>query len=63
MNAETPQVHRVERVDDIPVLLALLQRLKVDPILDRHVPSGHRRQQLLLCRLGFDEHDPHRQRI
>ncbi len=44
MNAETPQVHRVERVDDIPVLLATLQRLKVDKILDRHFPSGHRWQ-------------------
>lgn len=42
MNAETPQVHRVERVDDIPVLLATLQLLKVDKILDRHFPSGHR---------------------
>src|SRR5262249_41592227 len=42
MNAETPHVQRVERVDDIPVLLALLQRLKVDQILDRHFPSGHR---------------------
>ena len=38
MNAETPQVHRVERVDDIPVLLATLQRLKVDKILDRTFP-------------------------
>jgi transposase len=37
-----PQVHGVERVDDIPVLLATLQRLKVDEILDRHFPSGHR---------------------
>ena len=42
MSAETPQVHRVERVDDIPVLLATLQRLKVAEILDRHFPSGHR---------------------
>ena len=42
MNAKTPQVHRVERVDDIPVLLATLQHLKVDRILDRHFPSGHR---------------------
>lgn len=42
MNAETAQVHRVERIDDIPVLLATLQRLKVDEILDRHFPSGHR---------------------
>ena len=42
MNKELPQVHRVERVDDIPVLLATLQRLKVPQILDRHYPSGHR---------------------
>jgi len=44
MNTASPQVHRVERVDDIPVLLATLQRLKVDKILDRHFPSGHRWQ-------------------
>ncbi len=42
MNSETPQVHRVERVDDIPVLLATLNKLKVAEILDRHYPSGHR---------------------
>jgi transposase len=42
MNTESPQVHRVERVDDIPVLLATLRRLKVAEILDRHFPSGHR---------------------
>jgi transposase len=42
MNSASPQVHRVERVDDIPVLLATLQRLKVAEILDRHFPSGHR---------------------
>jgi transposase len=42
MNSTSPQVHRVERVDDIPVLLATLQRLKVAEILDRHFPSGHR---------------------
>jgi transposase len=42
MDTKTPHVHRVERVDDIPVLLATLQRLKVDKILDRHFPSGHR---------------------
>ncbi|HKI31130.1 MAG TPA: hypothetical protein VKA46_04640 [Gemmataceae bacterium] len=32
----------MERVDDIPVLLATLQRLHVAEILDRHFPSGHR---------------------
>ena len=42
MRTESPQVHRVERVDDIPVLLATLQRLNVAEILDRHFPSGHR---------------------
>jgi transposase len=29
-------------VDDIPVLLATLQRLHVDQILDHHFPTGHR---------------------
>ena len=38
MNSEIPQVHRVERVDDIPVLLATLNKLKVAEILDRHYP-------------------------
>ena len=42
MNSEPLQVHRVERVDDIPVLLATLNKLKVAKILDRHYPSGHR---------------------
>ncbi|HKB39737.1 MAG TPA: hypothetical protein VKD72_25095 [Gemmataceae bacterium] len=44
MNTEPPQVHRVERVDDIPVLLATLRRLNVAEVLDRHFPSGHRWQ-------------------
>src|SRR3954467_3021840 len=42
MNSEPVQVYRVERVDDIPVLLATLNKLKVAEILDRHYPSGHR---------------------
>src|SRR5262245_3074841 len=42
MNTETPRVHRVERVDDIPVLLATLQRLKVAQLLDSHFPTAHR---------------------
>jgi transposase len=42
MKPETARVHRVERVDDIPVLLATLKRMKVDKILDHHFPSGHR---------------------
>ena len=41
MRTESPQVHRVERVDDIPVLLTTLQRLNVAEILDRHFPSSH----------------------
>ena len=41
MNIATPQVRRVERVDDLPVLLATLQRMNVAEILDRHFPSGH----------------------
>src|SRR5690349_19427065 len=42
MNSETMKVHRVERVDDIPVLLATLERLKVREVFDGHFPSGHR---------------------
>jgi transposase len=45
MNTNPPFVHRVERVDDIPVLLAILRdKLKVAEILDRHYRSGHRWQ-------------------
>jgi transposase len=42
MNTAPPQVHRVERVDDLPVLLATLKQLHVAEILDRHYPTGHR---------------------
>ena len=42
MNTESPKVHRVERVDDIPVLWATLQRLKVAEVLDRHFPRSAR---------------------
>src|SRR5262245_44701060 len=42
MNSEQLQVQRVERVDDIPVLLATLKKLNVAEVLDRHFPSGHR---------------------
>src|SRR5436305_9511638 len=42
MSIEQPHVHRVERVDDIPVLLATLQELNVAEVLDRHFPTGHR---------------------
>src|ERR1700732_3694994 len=41
MKTATAQVHRVERVDDIPVRLAALQRLNVAEILDRHFPTSH----------------------
>src|SRR5436309_15947379 len=44
MNTEYPRVHRVERVDDIPVLLATLKQMKVAEILDRHFPTGHQWQ-------------------
>jgi transposase len=42
MNTESLKVHCVERVDDIPVLWATLERLRLAQILDRHFPSGHR---------------------
>lgn len=42
MSNHSPQIHRVERVDDLPVLLATLKTLQVAEILDRHFPSGHR---------------------
>src|SRR3954464_406051 len=42
MDSTSPQVRRVERVDDIPILLATLRRLNVPDVLDRHFPSGHR---------------------
>src|SRR5437660_7881079 len=42
MGTEAAHVHRVERVDDIPGLLATLKHLKVAETLDRHFPSGHR---------------------
>src|SRR5947208_2805439 len=42
MDSTSPQVCRVERVDDIPILLATLRRLNVADVLDRHFPSGHR---------------------
>jgi transposase len=44
MNSEELQVYGVERVDDLPVLLATLKELKVAEILDRHFPTGHRWQ-------------------
>jgi transposase len=45
MNTNPAEEHRVERVDDIPVLLATLRdKLKVAEILDHHYPTGHRWQ-------------------
>src|SRR5471030_2083681 len=41
MSNHFPQIHRVERVDDLPVLLATLKTLQVAEILDRHFASGH----------------------
>jgi transposase len=41
MNTATPRVLRVERVDDLPVLFASLQRLQVAEFLDRHFPTHH----------------------
>jgi transposase len=41
MNSTEPRVVCVESVDDIAVLLAILQRLKVDELLDRHFPTHH----------------------
>jgi transposase len=41
MNTATPRVLRVERVDDIPVLFASLQRLQVAEFLDRHFPTHY----------------------
>ncbi len=41
MNTATPCVLSVERVDDIPVLFASLQRLQVAEFLDRHFPTHH----------------------
>lgn len=41
MSTTTPQLIRVERVDDLPVLWASLQRLGVAELLDRHFPTHH----------------------
>ena len=41
MNTEAIRVVRVERVDDIPVLLALLQRLRLAELVDEHYPRHH----------------------
>lgn len=41
MNTQTPQLIRVERVDDLPVLWACLHRLGVADLLDRRYPTHH----------------------
>src|SRR5262249_12046833 len=47
MSTPSPRVIRVERPDDLPVLLASLRRLQVAELLDRHFPTGHRCQRQL----------------
>jgi transposase len=51
MSTTTPQLMRVERVDDLPVLWACLQRLRVAELLDRRFPTHH----LWLGELSFGE--------
>jgi transposase len=41
MSTPTPQLIRVERVDDLPVLWACLQRMEVAELLDQHYPTHH----------------------
>src|SRR5262245_64366402 len=41
MNTEASRVARVERVDDIPVLLATMRRLSLAEFLDRRYPTHH----------------------
>src|SRR4051794_7953048 len=41
MNTAEPRVVRVEQVDDIAVLLAILERLKLGELLDRHFPTHY----------------------
>jgi len=41
MNTAEPRVVRVEQVDDIAVLLAILERLRLGELLDRHFPTHH----------------------
>src|SRR5947209_7799279 len=41
MSSTIPQLIRVERVEDLPVLWASLQRLGVSELLDRHFPTHH----------------------
>lgn len=41
MNPESPRLIRTERVDDLPVLFASVQRLRVAELLDRSFPAHH----------------------
>jgi transposase len=41
MSTPAPQLIRVERVDDLPVLWACLQRMGLAELLDRHYPTHH----------------------
>jgi transposase len=41
MNTAPPELIRVERVDDLPVLWAALQQLGVAELVDRHYPTHH----------------------
>jgi transposase len=41
MNTEAISVVRVERVDDIPVLLATMRRLRIAELLNQHYPAHH----------------------
>ena len=51
MKTTTPQLIRVERVDDLPILWACLQRLGVAELLDQRYPTHH----LWLGELSFGE--------
>src|SRR5947209_9946536 len=41
MSTAPPHLIRVERVDDLPVLLASVQRLHLPEFIDRHFPTHH----------------------
>ncbi len=45
---EIPLTFITERVDDIPLLLAKLQRMEVQPLLDAHFPTHGNWQGLSL---------------
>src|SRR5947199_2163097 len=43
-----PLTIRTERVDDIPLLLAQMQRMGIDRLLDKHFPTHGNREGLSL---------------